>query len=219
MLIILTAMCFGDFIQIGNANIIDDPENESHGLAFLDTSLSVGLTLDIALDRSPFLDTRLATPSEIDDLFLAAGATYDVPDRPRDAFSPGELVRLYTRPTGGPSDILIDVLGPTQSTPATGDAVFLWTDPFNDETRDMINVHRLPDGTNSSVMSQTTILPGDALDVYVAWPLVTRDAGLFAQRNVAHAAIPEPSAFALFVVAIVLVCFVRKHKYVLGDKL
>jgi hypothetical protein len=79
-------------IEVGDLNIIDDPGNSSDGLRYLDTSYSQGLTASEALisARSTYGNARLASPTEFDDLFAAAGITYSQPTyTASDAFASG----------------------------------------------------------------------------------------------------------------------------------
>jgi hypothetical protein len=56
-------------------NIIDDVGNPSDGLRFLDMTYSDGLSLAAAIAnaQATYANARLATASEFDDLFSAAG--------------------------------------------------------------------------------------------------------------------------------------------------
>ena len=66
-------------IQVGDLNIIDQAGNPSDGLRYLEMTYSDGLTEATALAnaQATYSNSRLATPSEFDDLFAAAGISYD----------------------------------------------------------------------------------------------------------------------------------------------
>jgi hypothetical protein len=67
--------------ESGGLNRIEDASNPSNGLRYLDMTFSDGLSLADALSnaRSSYANARLATASEFDDLFAAAGIMYDNP--------------------------------------------------------------------------------------------------------------------------------------------
>jgi len=112
-----------DVVEQGDLNIIDDPANPSDGLRYLDTTYSNGLTLAAALAtaQAAYPDARLATPSEWDDLFAAAGIAYDGAETASDAFMTGALKYLSD---GTACGALRDALALTSL-----DATILWSDP------------------------------------------------------------------------------------------
>ena len=62
----LVNVCHADIVEYGELNVIEDVNNASDGLRFLDISFSRNRTLEDALAnaRQRFSDARLATPSE-----------------------------------------------------------------------------------------------------------------------------------------------------------
>jgi len=138
---VCTAATHADIIEVGDLNIINDPGNPSDGLRFLDMTHSVGKTAAAALSaaQAVYPDTRLATPSEWDDLFAAAGMPAADLDYPASAaFETGQPVSLMQgNPNMAP---LIDILGPTSGT----DDIYIWSDPDGSAdsatTRDHLNL-------------------------------------------------------------------------------
>lgn len=78
-------------IEIGDLNIISDPGNPSNGLRYLDMSFSDGRTLASALAnaQASYTNARLATPEEFDNLFAAAGISFNSSTKASDAFATG----------------------------------------------------------------------------------------------------------------------------------
>jgi len=152
------ALC--DIIEMADLNIIVDPGNPSDGLRYLDMTYSDGLTQAsaIAAAQAVYPNARLATDTEFDDLFAAAGIAY----RPRvgetasDGFNTGESLLL--------TDLLAEVatlvtqLGYTY-TGTYSSYTYLFTDPDGDSdpgsTRDHV---RLEHGhSNSSSPGQGNV--------------------------------------------------------------
>ena len=80
LLVVLPGASFGGLVtEVGDLNIIDDDGNPSNGLRYLDLTFSLNRTLASALAnaQATYSNARLATASEWDDLFAAAGITYD----------------------------------------------------------------------------------------------------------------------------------------------
>lgn len=75
--------------EVGDLNIINDAANPSDGLRYLDMSFSDGMGLADALigAQAAYPNARLATPSEWDDLFSAAGISYVGSVTASDAFT------------------------------------------------------------------------------------------------------------------------------------
>lgn len=107
----LVGVTQGALIEIADLNIIDDPGNPSDGLRFLDMSYSDGLSLTDALSgaRAVYPNARLATPSEWDDLFAAAGISYTSGLTASDAFSVGVGATI----AGGNNTGFLSIMGAT----------------------------------------------------------------------------------------------------------
>ena len=73
------AVANAGIIESGDLNIIDDAGNASVGLRYLDMTYIDGKTEAAALAAAQLVypNVHLATPSEFDDLFSAAGIAYD----------------------------------------------------------------------------------------------------------------------------------------------
>ena len=119
---------FGAIIESGDLNIINDPGNPSNGLRFLDMTYSDDLTLSAALSnaQASYSNARLATPSEWDDLFAAAGISLLGSWSASDAFDLGNDVIVT-----GTGDIaaLIAALGPTWIDLNGNGQIYAWSDP------------------------------------------------------------------------------------------
>ena len=115
-------------IEAGDLNIITDPGNPSDGLRYLDMTFSVAKTQAAALTaaQAVYANARLATPAEFDDLFDAAGITYDGSETASDAFTIGGTLNISSN-SGGTYDngVLQGKLGPTLGTTET----WIWSDP------------------------------------------------------------------------------------------
>tara|TARA_R110002096_G_scaffold381363_1_gene575213 strand:- start:2114 stop:2611 length:498 start_codon:yes stop_codon:yes gene_type:complete len=87
--ILIAPSAIASIDEVGDLNIINDMANPSDGLRYLDRSFSDGLSLAHALinAQGSYANARLATPSEWDDLFAAAGITYDGAVTASDAFT------------------------------------------------------------------------------------------------------------------------------------
>lgn len=113
-------------VEVGDLNIINDPGNPSDGLRFLDMTFSDGLSLVAALANAQgtYSNARLATPSEFDDLFAAAGISYDSTLTASDAFTIGGGI-VISSGANYDTHTLRDQLGLT----AAGDRTLIWSDP------------------------------------------------------------------------------------------
>lgn len=126
--------------EVGGLNIIVDAGNPSDGLRYLDMTYSDGLTLVAALTAATAIypNARLATPTEFDDLFAAAGITYTGSLTASDGFSVGSSSILSSLAfyDGG---TLMNQLGPTDA-----NQTLIWTAPDSNSasttTRDYIGI-------------------------------------------------------------------------------
>jgi len=160
---IAAAPAFASIDEVGDLNIINDMTNPSDGLRYLDMTFSDGLTLADALAnaQATYADARLATPSEWDDLFMAAGITYSGAETASDAFLNGATLTITPDPCALCAS-LRDKLGATNG--LSGDTTWLWSDPDGSGsaagTRDAL---RLFDNGMSSlsavVQIDTTVTP------------------------------------------------------------
>lgn len=128
-------------VEDGDLNIINDPTNPSNGLRYVDSSLSVGffnVNDALANVRLTYPNARFATPSEFDDLFLAAG----ISGSPSISFDTGGTVAIasgtnYDYDPNG----LLGILGQT-ATSGGLPILRLWTSPDGSSdsstTRDLI---------------------------------------------------------------------------------
>ncbi|HIF92427.1 MAG TPA: PEP-CTERM sorting domain-containing protein [Myxococcales bacterium] len=150
----------------GDLNFISGTGTASDGLAFLDMSFSVGLSLDGALDnaRLTYVDARLATASEFDDLFLAAGVVYAGLMTASDGFGAGGTSFLALEDGG--VTLLNAALGSTSSALS---ATLVWTDPDGigaiSSTRDYLSMDL---GGTSLVQNTLAVVPNSTL----GWLLV-----------------------------------------------
>jgi len=117
-------------MEVGDLNIIEDAGNPSDGLRFLDMTYGDGLTLAAALAaaQATYANARVATPEENDDLFAAAGITFDdVTLTAKDGYAAGGTVVISSTLLGNyDGGALQAMLGPTEdSLPVTN----WWTDP------------------------------------------------------------------------------------------
>ncbi len=162
-------------VEIGDLNFISHFGNASDGLAFLDMSFSVGFDQADALAnaRLTYLDARLATPDEFDDLFLAAGVTYSGIYTASDGFGAGPPVYLTGAADPGAA-ALVAALGATRLSDT-----LVWTDPDGNSalgtTRDFVNV-------STSAFTRLSQSPIAGESPVVGWLLVSDSA-----------VVPEPS--------------------------
>jgi hypothetical protein len=144
-------------IEIDALNVIDDAGNPSNGLGYLDMSFSIGKTLAEALSnaQATFSDTRLATPAEFDDLFAAAGITYDGVETASGAFLIGSDVVLSSGTNYGfNGSVLKSQLGFGSG---FSEDRGIWTDPdglLDPSTRDVLTLSLI-----SATAEQTTAFP------------------------------------------------------------
>jgi hypothetical protein len=130
--------------QSNDLNFISGTGTASDGLAFLDMSFSVGLSEVEALAnaRLTYVDARLATAAEFDDLYLAAGVNWHGLLRASDGFTPGANGYLARLDDG--VKLLHSVLGSTYSD-STSSGTAIWTDPDSisatSSTRDYISMN------------------------------------------------------------------------------
>ena len=164
----------------GDLNFISGTGTASDGLAFLDMSFSVGLSLDSALSNAKltYVDARLATAAEFDDLYLAAGVNWYGSMRPSDGFSTGNIAFLAQADNG--IKLLHAALGSTY-TSSTSSATIIWTDPDGNaattSTRDYISM----DSDGQSLLQNTF---SSAPNSTLGWLLVVESQ---------IAPVPEPS--------------------------
>jgi len=139
---IAAAPAFASIDEVGDLNIINDITNPSNGLRYLDMTFSDGLTLAGALAnaQATYADARLATPSEWDDLFLAAGITYSGAETASDAFATGGNLVIRTAPCVLCMS-LRDKLGTTNM---DSSVTWIFSDPDGDAdvagTRDLLGI-------------------------------------------------------------------------------
>jgi hypothetical protein len=179
-------------IERGYLNIINDAGNPSDGLRYLDMFFSDGLTTAAAVANAQlsYPDARLATSSEFNDLFSAAGILYDGTLATTGAFTasftPGQST--FANYDGG---VLSDVLGYTCDGCVTyrDSATVVWSSP-----------DRLPVGARSRV--SVVLTPTEALidparisahTTSVGWLLVSEP--LIPLTN------PEPTTLTLMLLA------------------
>ena len=131
-------------IENGDLNFISGTGTASDGLGFLDMSFSVGLSQADALAnaRMTYVDARLATSSEFDDLYLAAGVVYIGQLTASDGFGAGASSFLALNDDG--VTLLNAALGSTSSSSPELSATLVWTDPdgtnTNSSTRDYLSM-------------------------------------------------------------------------------
>ena len=163
-------------IELGDLNIIDDAGNASNGLRYLDMTYSDGLSLVDALTnaQATYANARLATASEVDDLFAASVITFVPGFSPSDAFSIGSSAIISLLYDGGS---LRNQLGLTSG----GGLTSIWTDPDGSgaptTTRDVI-------GLSGSEVAMSNILllpPNDS----AGWLIVS------------ETSVPEPTTLVL----------------------
>ena len=175
-------------IEFGDLNFIQDGGNPSNGLRFLDMTFSDGASQAAALAnaQATYPDARLATATEWDHLFAAAGIEYDGAETASDAVNPGGPYG-----TGGlnissgnnyDGGTLRDMLGHTW----TGVAAAFWSD-ISDEsssstsTRDYLFLH-----SDGAYIHQNWASGWENGNGSLGWLIVSETA-----------AIPEPSTALL----------------------
>jgi len=166
----------GGIIEVGDLNIIDHAGNPSDGLRYLEMTYSAGLTQAAALAsaQAAYPDARLATASEWDDLFLAAGIAYDGALTAADGFALGGSPTISSAGNydGG---ALRDTLGVA----ATG---WTWTDP--DGSNQDFSIRDLLQLTDTfALIHQNKALPPSP---EIGWMIVSE-----------ATAVPEPSSLTL----------------------
>ena len=177
-------------VEVGDLNIIDDATNPSHGLRYLDMTYSDGLSQAAALTnaQATYPDARLATQSEFDDLFAAAGITYDGALTASDAFSVGDTATISSGVNYDGGALALQ-LGYTD-----GVGVLAWSDPdgdqFSPSTRDFLVI----DPVFSGVWQSPATVPHSDL----GWLLVSE--------------IPEPMSLSLLALGGLGVLIRRKKK-------
>jgi hypothetical protein len=155
----------GAVIEVGDLNIISAAGNPSNGLRYLDMTYSDGLTAAAALSnaQSAYPNARFATASEFNDLFAAAGISYNGALTAADGFTAGEFTTISSPPNydGG---VLASMLGYTVTTTTN-----LWTDPDGSadaaSTRDLLSLMF----QSAAVYNQASLPPGANL----GWLLVS----------------------------------------------
>ncbi|TWU06893.1 hypothetical protein CA54_52960 [Symmachiella macrocystis] len=176
VLAVVPTATFGEVIEVGDLNIIDDLGNPSDGLRYLDMTFSAGLSQAAALAnaQSTYSNARLATPDEFDNLFEASGIQLNGPIPASAGFTTGTSVSLSTGANydGG---ALAAALGLT-----VGNNLIVYTDPDGSDdtssTRDLLQF-----GPTFVFVAQFSGVPSSN----GGWLLVS-DA----------AVVPEPSTYA-----------------------
>lgn len=178
-------------IEAGDLNIIDDLSNRSHGLRYLDVSYGVGRSRGDALAhaRATYANARFATPDEFDDLFAAAGITYDGSLTASDAFRPGSGAiissgRNYDR------GVLLNILGQT----LRNRTLILTQIPASPDLRNAVDLR-----LRRARIRRTRSF--DANEHY-SWLLVSESTALA----------PEPSSFALFAAGCLIIAARRRRR-------
>ena len=157
-----------NIVELGDLNIINDAGNPSDGLRYLDMSYSDGLTLEAALIKAQatYPNARIATASEFDDLFSAAGIPYSGVSTASDGF----LVGADAQIAGDGCAACITLVGQLGGTIGAGETL-IWTDPdgSNDpaSTRDIVRIDTFgPSGARGRAFLQhatfQTGIPGTA---------------------------------------------------------
>jgi len=202
---ILTALLFSTaafsglaratIIESGDLNFISDLGNSSDGLAFLDMTFSTGMTQAAALANAQltYADARLATPTEWNNLFIAAGATFVSTLLPSDAFTSGADGAVTHQDAG--VELIMNTLGPTAN-PLGHDYLAAWSDPDGDgdslSTRDYIELAVIGVNGGGTIIRQSTAVPPQAPNSGdVGWILVSDAAN-----------VPEPSTGLLVALGI-----------------
>ena len=149
-------------IEIGDLNFISDPGNASDGLAFLDMTFSTGMTQAAALANAQltYADARLATSSEWNDLFIAAGAIFISGALPSDAFAQGGAGQVTEQDAG-----VVAIMNALGRTTIVGghDYLAAWSDPDGDRgnhtTRDSIELAVIGLNGGGTIFFQRTEQP------------------------------------------------------------
>ena len=166
-------------MEVGDLNIIDDAGNPSDGLRYLDMSYSDGLTQAAALAAAQvnYANARLATPSEFDDLFAAAGISYNGALTVADGFTDGSTAGISSGSNydGGALRLILGLTNPAGFTN-------IWTDPDGSSQADTTRDRIILGLTGATVVNSTSLPPNDR----IGWLLVS-DA----------ASVPEPTTLAL----------------------
>ena len=157
-----------NIVELGDLNIINDAGNPSDGLRYLDMSYSDGLTLEAALVKAQatYPNARIATASEFDDLFSAAGIPYSGASTASDGF----LVGADAQIAGDGCAACITLVGQLGGTIGAGETL-IWTDPDGSSnpasTRDIVRIDTFgPSGARGRAFLQhatfQTGIPGTA---------------------------------------------------------
>lgn len=175
--------------EVGDLNIINDAGNSSDGLRYLDLTYSDGMTKASALAnaQATYSNARLATASEWDDLFAAAGIIYTGSLTASDAFTAdaGPFIQL----NGLPGVVL-------QANAPAVNIVRLALGPTNGDTR----IFSDPDGNVGTGSTRDfMILSNDDLSAYQSPIAATGSDPGIGWLIVSDAAnpVPEPSSIAL----------------------
>jgi hypothetical protein len=184
LVLISPVVCKASIQEVGDLNIIVDVSNPSNGLRFLDMSYSDGLgkAAALAAAQNVYANARLATAAEFDDLFAAAGVVYQTGRTASDSFLVGGDISIVsgTSSTTEPTDLLINLLGPTNISGGAYELI-IWTDPDGNDststTRDYLTIHGKSSASNyNSGAGQSTVSAASGAS-YAGW-LIVSDAAM-----------------------------------------
>lgn len=189
-LLICTNANAGLTLVSGGRILIDDVSNPSNGMAFLQTSFSVGMTSAAALANAQmtYPSATLATPAQWDDLAAAAGVQYAGAWTLASAFDVGSGINSGAFNAAAPTEDLVALFGETFSSADDGKVALFFSDPDmstdTTTTRDGISFFdgtglNQPTRAEGPGIFQSTNEPG--VTSFRAWGIVV--------------AVPEPSAF------------------------
>jgi hypothetical protein len=195
LLLLVTSVSHATIIELGDLNIINDIGNSSNGLRYLDMTFSDGLTEAAALTnaQATYANARLATVSEFDDIFAAAGISL-LGVTAADAYATGGPL-IASSGSDYDGGVLRNILGATQGTDLN-----IWTAPDNSGSSA---------GTRDFITLINTFM---RFSQFSAGPLGNySDAGGFLLVS-ESAAVPEPSTLAIFGLSLAGIGFARRKK-------